>query len=112
MTKLFSSFVFTKVLLSVLLANFFSFVLFYALKMPVSLTPEVYLIIFIAVLCLIRNIRFRQTDFPADKVSLIFLGMALLLLTIPRLTYLIDWLPETQRLLTPMITREFLRFSL
>ena len=93
-----TSFAFTKVLLSVLLANYFSFVLFYVLEIPVSVTPVAYLIIFTAALFGIGKIRFRRTDFPVDKASLFFLGLALLLLTVPRLTYLFDWLPDNTTL--------------
>ena len=98
MTKLFTSFAFTKVLLSVLLANYFSFVLFYVLEIPVSISPVAYLAIFITTLFGIWKVRFRKTNFPVDTASLIFLGLALLLLTVPRLTYLIDWLPDNTTL--------------
>ncbi len=98
MTKLFSSFAFTKILLSVLLANFFSFVLFFALEVPVAFSVVAYLLIFLTTLFGVGQIRFRKTDFPVDKVSWLFLGLALLLLTIPRLTYLFDWLPDNTTL--------------
>lgn len=93
MEKLFSSFFFTRILLATILANLGAFVVLYIGRLEVSFTVPVYLSFFLGSVYLANRLRFRPTRIEADGPSLTMLAIALLLLTLPRLTYLLDWLP-------------------
>ena len=93
MEKLFSSFIFTRILLATILANLGAFVVLYVGQLDVSSTGAIYLSLFLGGLYLANTVRFRLTRIRADIPSLAMLAITLLLLTLPRLTYLLDWLP-------------------
>lgn len=90
---LLKSFTFTRHLLSILFANYFVFVILYLLHAPVYFTTPIYLICYISLFLIFRKIRFRKTFFYVDKASIALLVLFLILLTVPRVPYLTDWLP-------------------
>lgn len=96
----FLSFFFSRLLLSVIIANYASFVLLNITKAPVSLTPVVYFFFLAMVFWKSRQIKPKRTTIVPDKISYFFIGITLLLLTLPRIPYLFDWMPGNTTLAT------------
>jgi hypothetical protein len=94
MTRAFTSLLFSRLLASVLGANYLSFVVLNATNANVYLTPILYLIFFAGLFYLSKKIKPRKFSAPIDLISLAMMGCLFLLLILSRLPYIFDWLPN------------------
>jgi hypothetical protein len=84
---------FTTLLIAVAVANFATLVVTYLLKVPVGWTVPIYMVCAAGGWLLARRVRWRR---PAIKIDRTCVGLAVLmlvLLTVPRLSYVTEWIP-------------------
>ncbi|MBF0289804.1 MAG: hypothetical protein HQM14_18475 [SAR324 cluster bacterium] len=93
MNLLTSKLFFSRVFAAVLIADFLSLVILNLFEMPTYNLVYVFLPSFFAALQILFKFRVRRTSFPLDPLALVCVGFTLVLLTIPRLIYLFDWIP-------------------
>ena len=98
MSRLLSSFWFTRLTASVIAANYLTLVVLNAAKAPVGLTPVLYLLLLCGMVYVSGWFTPRRHSAAGNRPALALVGIALVLLTIPRLTYLLDWLPQNTTL--------------
>ena len=93
MRALFSRLFFSRLLAGIAIANFATLALLNAVRAPVASTPGVYLSFLMLALLLLRRVRPRHCGFELDRLSAGMLVFTMLLLTLPRMSYLFDWVP-------------------
>jgi len=84
---------FVRVLASLLAANLTSLIVLNALRLPVAALVAVFPLGWVAWWWFLGNASVRDAPFRAPRAAMIWAGAALILLTAPRLPYLLEWLP-------------------
>jgi len=92
MTKLF----FSRLLAAVLLADYGTLVVLNGVRAPVESTAGVFFCCLLLAFLLTAGLKPRRFSFRADGWSALMLLLALVLLTVPRLPYLADWIPGNE----------------
>ena len=87
---------FSRFFSAVVIANFLTLALMNLLQLPVYTAVFVYAGSVLAGLHLLSRLRLRSVRSPLDKTSLWIAIGALVLLTVPRLVYALQWLPNTE----------------
>lgn len=82
-----------RALASLLAANLISLVALNALRLPAWALALTLPLGWVAAWLFLRRLRVRRAPFPAPRSAVLCAAAALLLLTIPRLPYLAEWLP-------------------
>ena len=86
-------FPFTTVLIAVALTNFATLVVTYLLRAPVRWTVPIYLLCAVGGWLLAKRVQWRGLPIKIDRLSVGLAVITLILLTIPRLTYVSEWIP-------------------
>lgn len=84
---------FPRVLAAIIIANFLTLVVANLLEVSVLATPPIYLLALALALTLVRDIRWRREDPTTDRWPWIFAAAALVLQTVPRIAYVLEWIP-------------------
>jgi hypothetical protein len=84
---------FTTLLITVALANFATLVVTYLLSVPVWWAVPIYLGCAVGGWLLARRIRWRRPAIKIDRTCVALAVLTLVLLTIPRLGYVTEWIP-------------------
>lgn len=84
---------FVRVLTSLLAANLISLIVLNALRFPVWALVPVFGLGWAAGWLILGQAQIRRTPFPAPRYAVLCAIAALILLTLPRLLYLAEWLP-------------------
>lgn len=84
---------FTTLLIAVVLANFATLVVTYLLRVPVGWTVPIYLLCAVVGWLLARRVRWRCPAIKIDRVCVVLAVLTLIALTLPRLTYVSEWIP-------------------
>ena len=84
---------FTTLLIAVVLANFATLVVTYLLRVPVGWTVPIYLLCAVVGWLLARRVRWRRPAIKIDRVCVVLAVLTLIALTLPRLTYVSEWIP-------------------
>ena len=87
---------FSRFFSAVVIANFLTLALLNLLQLPVYMAVFVYAGSLLAGLHLLSRLRLRTARFPLDRTSVWIAVGALVLLTVPRLVYALQWLPDTE----------------
>ena len=87
---------FSRFFTAVVIANFLTLALMNLLELPVYMAVFVFLGSTVAGLQLVSQLHVRRGRLRLDKTSLWLAIAALVLLTVPRLVYLLQWLPNTE----------------
>ena len=84
---------FTTLLIAVALTNFATLVVTYLLRLPVSWTVPVYFVCAVGGWLLARRVRWRRLPIKIDRMCVGLAVLTLILLTLPRLSYVSEWIP-------------------
>ena len=95
MAKLLKIFFFSKLLLALMISNFISLVGLNLFSLRSSDLPYIYLPSFFAVAWVLSrfSMKRRMSSVTIDPLSLVFAGIALVFLTLPRVWYFLEWIP-------------------
>jgi len=86
---------FTRCLAAILLANFGSLVVLNLFCLPTGQTVPVYALSLAAAFVSLRPVCWRRVPALGDRLVWLMAAAAVVLLTLPRLPYLLEWLPST-----------------
>jgi hypothetical protein len=84
---------FTTILIAVAIANFATLVITYLLRAPVHWTVPIYLVCAVGGWLLAKRVQWRRLSIKIDRISVGLAVITLILLTIPRLSYVAEWIP-------------------
>ena len=84
---------FTTILIAVAITNFATLVILNLLDLSVRLTAPIYLVCAIGAWLLAKRVQWRRLSIKIDRISVWLAVITLILLTIPRLTYILEWIP-------------------
>ncbi len=84
---------FTTILIAVAITNFATLVIMNLLDLSVRLTAPIYLVCAIGAWLLANRVQWRRLSIKIDRISVGLAVIILILLTIPRLTYVSEWIP-------------------
>lgn len=84
---------FTTLLIAVAITNFATLVITYLFRVPVAWTVPIYLFCAVGGWLLAKRVRWRGLPIKIDRIAVGLAVITLILLTIPRLTYVSEWIP-------------------
>lgn len=94
--KLLSQYTFTRALIAISIANFVCLVLLNLLELPTYNLVYFYAAAFVAFYQITGYLYFRKRLQPFDKWAILISLVMLFLLTLPRISYLLDWIPGNE----------------